>query len=43
MMQQRRYDEVNVALLFNINGDYAELDSIFNDITDSLPESAWGL
>jgi hypothetical protein len=41
--EQRRHDEVSLALFFNFAGDYGPLFDQLDRITDSLPESAWGL
>jgi hypothetical protein len=38
---QRRYDEVNLAVIFNIDGDYGELLTRLEAITDSIPEAEW--
>jgi len=40
---QRRYDEVSIALFFNMAGQYTPLFEQLERITDDLPESAWGL
>ena len=38
---QRRWDQVSFVVIFNINGAYDELAKQLNDISDSLPASAW--
>jgi CubicO group peptidase (beta-lactamase class C family) len=41
--EQRRYDEVSIAVFFNMPGDFGALFEQLERITDSLPQSAWGL
>ena len=41
LAMQRRWDEVNVAVLFNQNGDYTPLAEELKGILDALPEKAW--
>ena len=41
MALQRRWDEVNVAVLFNIDGNYDELLTRLHAITDSIPAADW--
>jgi hypothetical protein len=43
LTQQRRHDEVSIAVFFNMAGDYNGLFEQLDRITDSLPASAWGL
>ncbi len=39
---QRRYDQVGIAVLFNLSGEYSPLFQKLSDITDTLSLDAWG-
>jgi len=41
--EQRRWDEVSLAVFFNISGAYDGLWERLHDITNSIPDDAWGL
>ena len=38
---QRRWDEVNIAVLFNQNGKYDALADELNRLVDTIPPDAW--
>ncbi len=39
---QRRWDQVNIAFVFNLSGNYDELYQKLNKIADGMNESDWG-
>jgi CubicO group peptidase (beta-lactamase class C family) len=41
MALQRRWDEVNIAVIFNIGGEYSALNEQLNAITDGISEAEW--
>lgn len=43
LLRQRLHDEVGIAVIFNISGDYGLLADELNELTDSISEADWGL
>jgi len=41
VVMQRRWDEVNIAVIFNRSGNYDALHDELFEITENLPASAW--
>jgi hypothetical protein len=43
LLRQRLWDEVGIAVIFNISGDYGLLADELHELTSSISEADWGL